>query len=117
MKIILYKRIEYSGSGARPARRRRRRAADYWSPSRHPMTYFLKWGDGNGIIINRNLLFGHHSESKTERGVNILVGIGLYSLSSNGPSLCNQRLDKMKWSPESELFVACLTAITGFAAH
>lgn len=59
---------------------------------------------GNGIIINWNLLFGHQSELKTERGVNILVFVIRFSLSSNGPILCNQTLDEMKWSSDSTIY-------------
>lgn len=58
----------------------------------------------NGIIINWNLLFGHQSELKTERGVNILVFVIRFLLLSNGPILCNQTLDEMKWSSDRTIY-------------
>lgn len=99
MKIILYKHIEYSRVATSP-RSRPSSLADYSRfPTRHRLTYFfLNGATGNGIIINWNLLFGHQSESKTERGVNILVFVIRFTLSSSGPILCNQRLDEIKWN-------------------
>lgn len=98
MKIILYKHIEYSRVATSPADAPCSQIIriPHLPCSSSADIFFLNGATGNGIIINRNLLFGH--QIKNWKGCERIGRYWLFSLSSNRPILCNQRSDKMKWN-------------------